>query len=99
MIVLGGTVVLDLAVAVQAFGRRPSVFSKIRDEPEPPYEIGVCGLAPTPTSLGFTMSDLKPVDWITGADTVVVPGLEAPWAPQDPAVIDAVARAAADGAR
>ena len=36
MIVLGGTFVLDLAVAAQAFGRRPSVFSKIRDEPEPP---------------------------------------------------------------
>ncbi|WP_157987597.1 GlxA family transcriptional regulator [Jiangella endophytica] len=99
MIVLGGTFVLDLAVAVQAFGRRPSVFAKIRDEPESPYEIGVCGLAPTPTSLGFTMSDLKPVDWITGADTVVVPGLEAPWAPQDPVVLDAVARAADDGAR
>lgn len=99
MIVLGGTFVLDLAVAVQAFGRRPSVFSKIRDEPEAPYEIGVCGFAPTPTSLGFTIADLKPVDWITGADTVVVPGLEAPWAPQDPVVLDAVARAADDGAR
>ncbi|TDC52923.1 helix-turn-helix domain-containing protein [Jiangella ureilytica] len=99
VIVLGGTFVLDLAVAVQAFGRRPSVFSKIRDEPEAPYEIGVCGIAPTPTSLGFTIADLKPVDWITGADTVVVPGLEAPWAPQDPAVIEAVARAADDGAR
>lgn len=99
MIVLGGTFVLDLAVAVQAFGRRPSVFAKIRDEPEVPYEIGVCGQAPTPTSLGFSIGDLKPVDWITGADTVIVPGLEAPWAPQDPAVLDAVARAAADGAR
>ncbi|MBB5788947.1 GlxA family transcriptional regulator [Jiangella mangrovi] len=99
MIVLGGTFVLDLAVAVQAFGRRPSVFSKLRDEPEAPYEIGVCGFAPTPTSLGFTIADLKPVDWIKGADTVVVPGLEAPWAPQDPAVLDAVARAADDGAR
>lgn len=99
MIVLGGTFVLDLAVAVQAFGRRPSVFSKIRDEPEAPYEIGVCGFPPTPTSLGFTIADLKPVDWITGADTVVVPGLEAPWAPQDPVVLGAVARAADDGAR
>lgn len=99
MIVLGGTFVLDLAVAVQAFGLRPSVFSKLRDEPEPPYEIGVCGLAPTPTSLGFTIGDLKPVDWIIGADTVVVPGLEAPWAPQDPVVLEAVARAADDGAR
>ena len=99
MIVLGGTFVLDLAVAVQAFGRRPSVFSKIRDEPEAPYEIGVCGQALTPTSLGFTIADLKPVEWIRGADTVVVPGLEAPWAPQDPAVLDAVAKAADDGAR
>jgi len=99
VIVLGGTFVLDLAVAVQAFGRRPSVFSKIRDEPEAPYEIGVCGLAPTPSSLGFTIADLEPVDWITGADTVIVPGLEAPWMPQDPSVLDAVARAADDGAR
>jgi len=99
MIVLGGTFVLDLAVAVQAFGRRPSVFSKIRDEPEAPYEIGVCGHAPTPTSLGFTIGDLKPVEWIRGADTVVVPGLEAPWAPQDSAVLNAIANAAQDGAR
>jgi transcriptional regulator GlxA family with amidase domain len=99
MIVLGGTFVLDLAVAVQAFGRRPSVFSKIRDEPEAPYEIGVCGQPSTPTSLGFTIADLKPVGWITGADTVIVPGLEAPWTPQDPAVLAAVAQAADDGAR
>lgn len=99
MIVLGGTFVLDLAVAVQAFGRRPSVFAKLRDEPEPPYEIGVCGRAPTPTSLGFTIGDLKPLDWMRGADTVIVPGLEAPWAPQDPAVLAAVAQAAQDGAR
>ncbi len=99
MIVLGGTFVLDLAVAVQAFGRRPSVFSKIRDEPEAPYEIGVCGKSLTPTSLGFSIADLKPLEWIKGADTVVVPGLEAPWAPQDPAVLDAVASAAQDGAR
>jgi AraC family transcriptional regulator, transcriptional activator FtrA len=99
VVVLGGTFVLDLAVAVQAFGRRPSVFSKIRHEPEAPYEIAVCGPAPTPTSLGFTISDLRPVEWIAGADTVVVPGLEAPWAPQDPAVWAAVASAAHDGAR
>ena len=99
MIVLGGTFVLDLAVAVQAFGRRPSVFSKIRDEAEAPYEVGVCGEALTPTSLGFTIADLKPIEWISGADTVVVPGLEAPWTPQDPAVLEAIADAAVDGAR
>ena len=63
MIVLSGTFVLDLAVAVQAFGRRPSVFSKIRDEPEAPYDVGVCGQALTPTSLGFTIADLKPIEF------------------------------------
>ena len=99
MIVLGGTFVLDLAVAVQAFGRRPSVFSKIRDEPEPPYEVGVCGRPLTTTALGFAISDLKPLDWVSGADTVVVPGLEAPWEPQDPAVLEAVSSAASAGAR
>jgi transcriptional regulator GlxA family with amidase domain len=99
MIVLAGTFVLDLAVAVQAFGRRPSVFSKIRHEPEAPYEIGVCGQAATPTSLGFTISDLKPVEWVAGADTVIVPGLEAPWTPQNPTVLAAIAKAADDGAR
>jgi AraC family transcriptional regulator, transcriptional activator FtrA len=99
IVVLGGTFVLDMAVAVQAFGRRPSVFSKIRHEPEAPYDVAVCGQALTPTSLGFTISDLRPVEWIAGADTVIVPGLEAPWAPQDPAVLAAVAKAADDGAR
>jgi AraC family transcriptional regulator, transcriptional activator FtrA len=99
MIVLDGTFVLDLAVAVQAFGQRPSVFSKIREEAETPYEVGVCGQPLTTTSLGFAISDLKPLDWVTGADTVVVPGLEAPWKAQDPAVLEAVSRAASSGAR
>lgn len=99
MLVLDGTFVLDLAVAVQAFGSQPSVFAKIREEAQAPYEVGVCGHASTSTSLGFTLADLKPIDWIRGADTVLVPGLEAPWAPQDPAVLDAVATAAQEGAR
>ena len=48
-------------------------------------------VSPSPTSSRLNGSK--------GADTVVVPGLEAPWAPQDPAVLEAVARAAEDGAR
>ncbi len=99
IVVLGGTFVLDLAVAVQAFGRRPSVFAKIRHEPEAPYDIVLCGSTVVPTSLGFTIGDLRPVEWIADADTIVVPGLEAPWAPQDPAVLSAVAAAADAGAR
>ncbi|MDQ4117477.1 MAG: helix-turn-helix domain-containing protein [Actinomycetota bacterium] len=97
--VLGGTFVLDLAVAVQAFGRRPSVFAKIRHEPDPPYEIVLCGPASVPTSLDFTIGELRPVEEIACADTVVVPGLEAPWAAQDPALLSALAQAATGGAR
>ena len=77
IVVLRGTFVLDLAVAVQAFGRRPSVFAKIRDEAEPPYEVVVCGdVAATQTSLGFALGELAPYTAIADADTVLVPGTE-----------------------
>lgn len=77
IIVLPGTFVLDVAVAVQAFGSRPSVFAKIRDEAEPPYEVVVCGdVAATQTSLGFALGELAPYTAITDADTVLVPGTE-----------------------
>jgi len=56
IVALPGTFVLDLAVAAQAFGRRPSVFSKIRDESAPPYDVRICGAAALGTALGFSMS-------------------------------------------
>lgn len=56
MIVLAGTFVLDLAVAVQASGRWPSVFPTIRDEPEAPYEIGGCGQVAHGAGFGSTES-------------------------------------------
>ncbi len=77
IVVLGGTFVLDLAVAVQAFGRRPSVFSKIRDEPEAPYEVGDLRRRSRPdlTRLQHRRPEVRST-WIAGADTVLVPGLE-----------------------
>lgn len=76
IVVLPGTFVLDLAVAVQAFGRRPSIFAKIRQEAEPPYEIAIAGYPSIPTSLGFSISDLQSYDVVASADTVLVPGTE-----------------------
>ena len=76
IVVLGGTFVLDLAVAVQAFGRRPSIFAKIREEAEPPYEVVICGHPSTPTSLGFSIGELESYEVVAGADTVLVPGTE-----------------------
>ena len=76
IVVLRGTFVLDLAVAVQAFGRRPSIFAKIREEAEPPYEVVICGDASTPTSLGFSIGELQSYAAVATADTVLVPGTE-----------------------
>jgi AraC family transcriptional activator FtrA len=100
VIVLDGTLALDLAVAIQAFGQRPAVFQKIRAENESPYEIELCGTPPVycPT-LGFSIGELHPVARAATADTVLVPGLEDPLAPQDPGALAAIAEAARNGAR
>ncbi|TWD82609.1 transcriptional regulator GlxA family with amidase domain [Kribbella amoyensis] len=92
--VLGGTTALDLAVAVQAFGRRPAVFHRIRPEPESPYEITLCGRAGVPT-----FGELRPMSELAAADTVVVPGVDDPLAARDPEVLEAIAVAAERGAR
>jgi transcriptional regulator GlxA family with amidase domain len=75
------------------------VFAKIREEDEPPYDVRVCGVDALGTSLGFTMSELEPLSALADAETVVVPGLESPWVPQHPALLEAVAAAASRGAR
>src|SRR5690349_13413977 len=55
VVVFEGTLSLDLAIAVQTFGRRPTLFQRIRAEPESPYEVMLCGTAPAgPGSLGLT---------------------------------------------
>src|ERR1700761_8055465 len=100
IIVLDGTLALDLAVAVQAFGPRPAVFQKIRAENESPYEIELYGTPPVscPT-LGFSIGELHPVARAATADTVLVPGLDTALEPQDPRALAAIAEAARNGAR
>jgi len=62
VVVLGRTFALDLAVAIQAFGRRPAVFQRIRPENQSPYEIELCAKPPiTSTTLGFTIGELHPM--------------------------------------
>ena len=100
IVVLETTQPLDLAVAIQAFGRRPSAFRKIRQERGSPYEILLCGTTATVNgSHRLSIGELHPVDLIASADTVLVPGLDEPATPQDPKVLDAIAEAADKGAR
>ena len=100
VVVLDGTFVLDLAIAIQAFGLRPSVFQKLRDEPESPYDIVVCGNPTvTTTALGFTISDLHPFEQIASADTILVPGLDTADVPAPTEVLEAIAEAGRLGKR
>src|SRR4051794_1687947 len=100
VVVLQGTVALDLAVAVYAFSRRPAVFQKIRAEAESPYDLVICGSdAAKPVALGFDPEGLYPIERIATADTVIVPGLDDPLLAHDPRILDAIRTAARRGAR
>ncbi len=100
VMVLPGTVALELAIAVQAFGARPAVFAKIRDEDEPPYELVLCGSTSSPGP-SPPVSEVRSGPWsaATDAHTVIVPGIDDPLADQDPDALRAIAAAAERGAR
>jgi transcriptional regulator GlxA family with amidase domain len=100
IVVLDGTLALDTAVAVQAFGPRPSVWPAIRDEAESPYDVVVCGGPGSDIrSVGFAAGSLAPWSELVEADTVVIPGLDQPERPREPAALDAIRAAADRGAR
>jgi transcriptional regulator GlxA family with amidase domain len=100
VVVLDGTLALDTAVAVQAFGPRPSVWPAIRDEAESPYDVIVCGGPESDiSSVGFAAGSLASWDQVVTADTVVVPGLDQPERPRSPESLEAIRVAAGQGAR
>ncbi|WP_203591323.1 helix-turn-helix domain-containing protein [Streptomyces sp. SID13031] len=95
--VLGDKLTLDLAVAVQAFGNRPPMFQKIRPEPESPYDVVLCGKPSNP--LSAIIGELRPLQELAEADTVVVPGVVDQESAENPQALAAIASAGADGAR
>jgi len=98
--VLDGTLALDVAVAIQAFGPRPTAFLAMRDELESPYEVHVCGGDQARLrTLGLAFRDVQPWSRLAAADTVVIPGLDEPDRRRDPEALAAVAAAARRGAR
>ncbi|MFC9688188.1 GlxA family transcriptional regulator [Kribbella sp. NPDC056951] len=95
VIVDEGSNPFELGVATELFGlRRPELNI-------PWYDLALC--TPTPSvemHLGFfTLSGVGDLSEADTADTVIVPNRPDPEAPVDPAVLDAVRRAAARGAR
>jgi len=100
IVVLDGTLALDMAVAIQSFGQRPLGFRHIREEAQSPYEVVLCGRESSEQgTIGFSMRDLAPFSEICRADTVLVPGLDDPVRPRDPDALAAIVDAADRGAR
>ncbi|WP_433286023.1 GlxA family transcriptional regulator [Pseudonocardia sp. CA-142604] len=99
LVVLDSTLVLDLAIPMQAFGK--AVFTELGGRANPPYDVVLCGEVPTTrgAELGPSFGELAPVEEIATADTVVIPGLQDPLTAQDPAVLQAVGDAARSGSR
>jgi transcriptional regulator GlxA family with amidase domain len=98
--VLDGTLALDVAVAIQAFGPRPTAFLAMRDERTSPYDVFVCGGRDAGLgTVGMGVRDVQPWSRLAAADTVIVPGLDEPDRERDPEALAAVAAAARRGAR
>jgi transcriptional regulator GlxA family with amidase domain len=98
--VLDGTLALDVAVAIQAFGPRPTAFLAMRDELDSPYDVYVCGGDQARLrAIGMAFRDVQPWTRLAGADTVIVPGLDEPDRKRDPEALAAIAAAADRGAR
>jgi transcriptional regulator GlxA family with amidase domain len=98
--VLDGTLALDVAVAIQAFGPRPTAFLAMRDELESPYDVYLCGGAHAQLrTVGLAFRDVQPWSDLARADTVIVPGLDEPDRRRDPEALAAIAAAADRGAR
>src|ERR1700754_538127 len=99
LVVLDSTLVLDLAIPMQAFGN--AAFTELRGQAKPPYDVVLCGEVSTTrgTELGPALGELAPVEAIAAADTVVIPGLQDPLTAQHPTVLQAVGEAARSGSR
>jgi AraC family transcriptional activator FtrA len=100
IVILEGTLVLDMAVAIQAFGQRPAGFRYIREEAQSPYEVVLCAAGPSEArTVGFVMDQLRPLEDVRLADTVIVPGLDHPTRRRSDEALEAIVVAKQHGAR
>jgi transcriptional regulator GlxA family with amidase domain len=90
-----GIVAFDLTAPAQAFGLAADAGGR------PFYEFSTCspGSAEVRTTSGFGITPQADLGALAGADTVVVPGYAAILAPPPEAILEALAAAAARGAR
>ncbi len=93
VVALDGVNPFDLAIPCETFAR-----VRLADG-SPPYRVRVCGAAPTVDAGAFRIQTAHGLRGLADADTIVVPGILDPAAPTPPALVRALRRAAARGAR
>jgi transcriptional regulator GlxA family with amidase domain len=97
VLALDAVIPLDLALPVQVFAELP--YPRLSDY-DWPYRVQVCAPGPTVrTTVGFSITPDVGLRGLARADTIVVPGFEPHEQPLDPAVLAALNRAHARGAR
>lgn len=95
LIVTEGSNPFELGVATELFGLRRPELGRVW------YDFTLCAARPAVRMHAgfFTLSDVAGLEAAETADTVIVPNRPDPLAPPDPAVLDAIRRAAGRGAR
>jgi AraC family transcriptional activator FtrA len=95
--VLPDSVPLEVAVVQQVFGRRP--FPGAGDLSSR-YRVVLCGeRRRQPLYCGVDLGDLAPLETVLTADTVLVPGVEDPFAPRSRSLLTVLRAAFLGGAR
>jgi AraC family transcriptional regulator, transcriptional activator FtrA len=83
LLIVPDAVTFEVALVQQVFGRRISSIAMITGDVESPYEIVLCGEQKRHLlRSGADLGELSPLEVMTTADTVIVPGVEDPLAPR-----------------
>lgn len=93
VLALDRVIPFDLSTPIEVFTR-----TRLPDG-RPGYQIRVCAETPEIDAGAFTLRAPWGLEGLKGADTIIVPGTDAPAAPLAPAVRDALRAAAEDGTR
>lgn len=93
VLALPDVIAFDVATPVEVFGH-----ARLPDG-RPAYRVIVCGSEPTVTAGPLRISTDTGLEGLERADSIIVPGRNEADAPVPPAVVEALRRAHADGAR
>lgn len=100
IVVLPGTVGVDLAVPLEVFGPWPSFITAEAPRLRNPYSVALVGPDPEPpVGAGLVAAKVEPLSAMAAADTVIVPGRQPLGEPLPVEVRTALRAAAARGAR